>query len=135
MPLLAGISVFLVDDHADSREILAHLVTQAGGTARAAATAVDALEVLLKWTPDVLLLDISMPVTNGYELLETIRGLSRLRDVPAIAVTALAYASDRDRCLEAGFVEHVTKPYDPDALMALVARVARAARDRRATAG
>jgi CheY-like chemotaxis protein len=124
MAALHGTAILVADDDADSREVLEYIVHQAGGTVRSAATANEALEVLLTWTPDVLLLDISMPTMDGFELLETIRGVSRLREIPAVAVTAHAYAADRQRCIEAGFAEHVSKPYDGDALLDLVARLA-----------
>jgi CheY-like chemotaxis protein len=124
MASLAGTAVLVVDDDADSLEILAYLVGQEGGTVRGASSAREALELLLTWTPDVLLLDISMPEIDGYELLSTIRGVARLRDVPAIAVTAHAYETDKQRCIEAGFAEHISKPYDGAALLELVARLA-----------
>src|ERR1019366_7872625 len=64
-----------------------------------------------------------MPVMEGFELLSSIRGTARLREIPAVAVTARAYEVDRRRCLDAGFAEHVGKPYDPEAMMALVTRI------------
>jgi CheY-like chemotaxis protein len=129
-PLLAGIGVLVVDDAPDSLEVLTYLVGQEGGTVRGAANARDALEILLEWTPQILLLDISMPDMNGYELLTTIRGMARLSEIPAVAVTAHAFAAehafaaDQQKSLEAGFAAHVSKPYDADALMALVAALA-----------
>ncbi len=114
---LEGVAVLVVDDDADNLAIVEYLIGKRGGATRCAGSAQDALEMLLHWTPDLLLLDISMPEMDGLDLLQTIRGIERLRVVPAIAVTAHAYASDRQRCLEAGFADHISKPYDPDALM------------------
>jgi CheY-like chemotaxis protein len=121
---LDGTKVLVTDDNADAVEILHYLICQQGGSVRSSRTGRGALEALLTWTPDILLLDISMPDMDGFQLLSTIRGISRLREVPAVAVTAHAYERDKDRCLGAGFVEHVAKPYDPDGLMHLVARLA-----------
>jgi CheY-like chemotaxis protein len=125
---LTGTTVLVAEDNVDDREILEYVLGQKGGTVRSAKTAREALEVLLTWTPDVLLLDISMPDMDGFELLSTIRGVARLRQVPAVAVTAHAYERDKRRCLDAGFVEHLPKPYDADVLVDLVARLARRTR-------
>jgi CheY-like chemotaxis protein len=122
--MLAGMTLLLADDDPDSLEVLTYLIRQEGGTVRTADSAREALEVLLTWTPDVLLLDIAMPEIDGFALLATIRGVERLRDVPAVAVTAHAYERDRERCIEAGFAEHVPKPYDAERLLGLIADLA-----------
>ena len=85
-PDLTGTAVLVAEDNVDDREILEYLLGQHGGAVRSARTAREALEALLTWTPDVLLLDISMPDMDGFELLATIRGVARLRQVPAVAV-------------------------------------------------
>jgi len=121
---LDGTAVLIADDDADNREILQYLIGQQGGTVRSAATAHDALEMLDTWTPDLMVLDISMPDIDGYQLLQTIRGVARLRTVPAVAVTAHAFERDKLRCIEAGFVKHVPKPYDPTVLIELLAGLA-----------
>jgi CheY-like chemotaxis protein len=121
---LEGIAVLAVDDDRDGLEVLAYVIGQAGGEVRKARNAREALELLLTWTPDVLLLDISMPDMDGYELLRTIRGVRRLREVPALAVTALAFSRDEDRAAEAGFNAHVTKPFEVEDLIKLVERLA-----------
>jgi CheY-like chemotaxis protein len=118
---LHGAAFLVADDDADNLEILHYLIGQEGGKVRSAASAREALELLLTWTPDVLVLDISMPDMDGYELLSAIRGVTRLREVPAVAVTAHAYERDRDRCIQAGFVQHLPKPYDPVTLIEVLA--------------
>ena len=123
-PNLAGTTVLLADDDPDSAEVLAYLIGEHGGTVRSVGTAREALEVLLTCTPDVLLLDIAMPEIDGFELLATIRSIGRLREIPAIAVTAHAYERDRVRCLEAGFAEHVAKPFEAERLLGLIAELA-----------
>jgi CheY-like chemotaxis protein len=75
---------------------------------------------LLTWTPDVLLLDIAMPEMDGCELLTTIRGIERLREVPAVAVTARAFERDKERSANAGFAAHVSKPYQIEALVDVI---------------
>jgi CheY-like chemotaxis protein len=124
VPALEGIAVLAVDDDRDGLELLAHVIEQVGGDVRMAKNAREALALLLTWTPDVLLLDISMPDMDGYELLRTIRGVHRLQEVPAVALTALAFKRDEDRAAEAGFNAHVTKPYEVEGLIKLVERLA-----------
>ena len=121
---LNGTSVLVADDDADNLEILSFLIGLEGGTVRGARTAREALELLLTWTPDVLLLDISMPEMDGYELLAAIRGVQRFREIPAVAVTAHAYEHDKQRAKDAGFAEHITKPYDAATLIGLVEKLA-----------
>jgi CheY-like chemotaxis protein len=112
--------VLVVDDDPDNVELLSFAIEQAGGTVRSAKDGLAALEMLGTWVPDILLLDLSMPGMDGLELLATIRRSRRLRQVPAVAVTAHAYDIDRERCLGAGFAEHVTKPVDVAELLALI---------------
>jgi CheY-like chemotaxis protein len=120
MTSLHGTSVLVVDDDPDNVELLSLAIERAGGKVRSANDARDALETLGAWIPDMLLLDLSMPGMDGYELLASIRASRRLRHIPAIAVTAHAFDSDRERCLEAGFAEHITKPVDVPELLALI---------------
>jgi CheY-like chemotaxis protein len=122
---LEGTSVLLVDDDEDTLEILSFLIGQQGGTVRSAANAKDALEKLAAWTPDVILLDISMPGVDGYDLLASIKKIARLADTPAVALTAHAFSEDRRRCIEAGFAVHVSKPYHADAVLGLVELLAK----------
>jgi CheY-like chemotaxis protein len=83
----------------------------------------------------VLLLDIEMPVTDGYELLSAIRSRAGLRNVPAVAVTALGYPSDKDRALEAGFDAHMTKPFDGAELVELIESLVAASHRRSSNPG
>jgi CheY-like chemotaxis protein len=117
---VAGTAVLVVDDDPDNLEMLAYTLSAEGATVRTASNAREALELLADWKPDVLLLDIEMPVTDGYELLSAIRSQAVLRNVPAVAVTALGYPSDKDRAFEAGFDAHMTKPFESAALVALI---------------
>jgi CheY-like chemotaxis protein len=117
---LDGTSVLVVDDDPDNVDLLSFAIGQVGGTVRSAKDGLVAIATLGAWLPDILLIDLSMPRMDGYELLATIRIDRRLRHIPAIAVTAHAFDIDRERCLEAGFAEHVTKPVDVTELLALI---------------
>jgi CheY-like chemotaxis protein len=76
----------------------------------------------LKGAPDVdiALVDIMMPEMDGYETMQEIRKIQRYRDLPLIAVTAKAMKGDREKCLEAGATDYVSKPVDIDQLLAVL---------------
>ena len=100
---LAGTSLLMVDDDPDGLALLEFVVELAGATVRSATNARDALETLTSFKPDVMLLDISLPEMDGYDLLKAIRRDPAMRNVPALAVTAHAYERDKQRASEAGF--------------------------------
>ncbi len=120
---LAGTSLLMVDDDPDGLALLEFVVELAGATVRSATNAHDALATLSSFRPDVLLLDISLPEMDGYDLLKAIRRDPAMRNVPALAVTAHAYERDKQRAAEAGFSVHVSKPFDAEALVYLVAKL------------
>ncbi len=76
----------------------------------------------LKGTPgiDIMLVDIMMPEMDGYETMQEIRKLPQYRNLPLIAVTAKAMKGDREKCLEAGATDYVSKPVDIDQLLAVL---------------
>ena len=81
-----------------------------------------ALETLADFRPDVLVSDIGMPGTDGYELVQELRSRNySSKELPAIALTAFARSEDRRRAMLAGFQVHVAKPVDPNELVAVVA--------------
>jgi CheY-like chemotaxis protein len=122
---LDGLHVLVVDDEADSREMVADALAQAGAVVSEAPSAADALRLLADERIDVLLADISMPETDGYMLLRQVRSHPNetIRQLPAIAVTAHAREEDRQRAEEAGFQVHVAKPVDIAALRDAVRRL------------
>jgi len=114
----------MADDDADTLEVLEDLIADEGATVRSATSAREALEVLRTWTPDLLLLDISMPDMDGCELLTLIHRKAALREVPAVAVTGYDDARDKKRCTEAGFAGHIAKPFYVETLINLIATLA-----------
>lgn len=124
---LAGLRVVAVDDEADTLEMIRITLERAGAQVRTASSALEALEEVVRWQPDVLLADIGMPERDGYWLLRSVRGLAPARggSVPAVALTAYARADDRRRALAAGFQLHVAKPVEPSALVDALARLRR----------
>jgi two-component system, chemotaxis family, CheB/CheR fusion protein len=110
----------IVDDVSDVTEMLSVLMTHAGYEVSTAASAVDALALARENHFDVIISDIGMPEMNGYELAEALRALPGYETVPMVAVTGYSMFDDRNRSLNAGFNEHVTKPIDPRAFLELI---------------
>jgi hypothetical protein len=113
---IAGQKILLVDDEADSRELLAYVLEQQGAAVAMADGAVQALAALESDSFNCLVSDISMPEMDGYELIQKVRSLvgNQNASVPAIALTAHASEADRLRALTAGFQVHVAKPIEPE---------------------
>jgi PAS domain S-box-containing protein len=121
---LKGIDVLVVDDDADSAEIISRILTRRGAKVRMAHCMDDALAAVQSSPPDVLLSDIGMPGHDGYELISRVRALPEGRKIPAVALTALVRSEDRTRSLRAGFQMHVGKPVDATELVAVVRNLA-----------
>ncbi len=126
-PQLAGLRVLVVDDEADTRDLLRSLLERCGAEVATAASAAEAVESFAARTPEILISDIGMPGEDGYALIERVRALEAQRGgdrTPAIALTAYARVEDRVRALQAGFQVHVPKPIEPVELVAFVASLA-----------
>jgi signal transduction histidine kinase/CheY-like chemotaxis protein len=113
--LLAGTRILVVEDESDTRELILRILSECGAETSAVATAADALRLLRSSQFDLLISDIGMPETSGYQLIQTIRAEGI--DLPAIALTAYARAEDRDHALRAGFQVHVAKPFQPNEVL------------------
>jgi CheY-like chemotaxis protein/anti-sigma regulatory factor (Ser/Thr protein kinase) len=123
---LNNLNILVVEDDEDARELLAVVLEQQGATVQAVGSAPEALAVLDRMTPDVLMSDIGLPTIDGYELIKAVRKRERAGAVlPAVALTAYARREDRRLALEAGFHAHVAKPVDPLELVTVVANLAR----------
>jgi hypothetical protein len=116
---LVGLSILVVDDDADTREYLSFVLEQAGATVICAASADEALQVLLQSTPDILLSDIGMPEMDGYMLMRRVRAMpwDRGGEIPAIALTAYAGEMNQQQAIAAGFQQHIAKPIEPEYLI------------------
>jgi len=116
---LQGIRVLAVDDDEDMRELLTFILRQAGAIVTVAASGLEALAILQKTRPDVLLADIAMPQMDGYTLLRQIRERipEQEKQIPAIAVTAYAGELNERRVFAAGFQHYISKPLEPDRLI------------------
>lgn len=123
---LKGISVLVVEDDEDTRELLKVLLETEGAAVTPTASVQEALTAYDKSRPNVIVADIGMPDYNGYTLIGRVRARDRERGntVPAIALTAFTTAIDRDTVLSAGFQLHVPKPFEPAHLISVIAGLA-----------
>ncbi len=125
LPRLDGITVLVVDNEPDARSLVAAVLENCGARVVTAESTRDALAVLEREVPDVLLSDIAMPIEDGYALIRKVRSLpDRRRHIPAAALTAFANATDRARTMLAGYQAHVPKPVEPSELAVVVASLA-----------
>ncbi len=125
---LANVHVLVVDDEPDSRNLLKRLLEQRHAVVQARGSVADALQAIDERAFDVVVSDIAMPGRDGYDLVRHLRALpGEKAAIPAIALTAFARADDRRLALHAGFQHHISKPVDPDELLAAIASVARRA--------
>jgi PAS domain S-box-containing protein len=119
---LQGVRILVVDDETDARDLLTFLLEQAGATVTSAASAPEALQLIAQTQPDLLISDIAMPETDGYELIQQVR--SQLRNgiiIPAIALTAYAGEINQQQALNAGFQQHLAKSVEPEQLIKTIA--------------
>ena len=110
----------MADDDAVSRGLIRDVLEPEGYEVFDVANGEEALTVIARMQPDLVLVDIQMPILDGYEVLKNLRDDIRFRDLPVAAVTAQAMASDRQRALSNGFNAYVTKPINVSALRAQV---------------
>ena len=122
---LTGVAVLVVDDNEDGRDMLVTGLRSYGARVTSVSSSGEALHLLLDggFTPDVVVSDVGMPDTDGYELIRRVRTSQNpaTRDIPAIAVTAYANPEDRIRAVVAGYQAHLPKPVDPPAVAASIA--------------
>jgi CheY-like chemotaxis protein len=124
---LAGVTVLLVEDDADTLALFTTTLEAEGARVRTAATPAEALAMVERWRPDLLVSDLGLPGMDGYELLHAIRARTGPRAIAAVAVSAYARPDDRARAEAAGFQAHIAKPVDPGELVrALAATIAAA---------
>jgi len=124
---LGGIRVLVVDDEQSNLQMIARLLRLHGALVTISSDPTLSAGIAATCGPDLLILDIGMPVKDGYELLPELRAAlgKDARALPAIALTGFAAAEDRARALACGFQAHVAKPFDMTGLCRLVAQLAR----------
>ncbi|MGD9971713.1 MAG: response regulator [Desulfatirhabdiaceae bacterium] len=117
-----GARVLLVEDNEINQQVAKEMMEQAGLTVSVANNGKEAVEMIQCGGYDAVLMDIQMPVMGGFEATRKIREDEQFTGLPIIAMTAHAMAGDREKSLEAGMNDHVTKPIDPDDLFSALVR-------------
>lgn len=102
--------ILIVEDKANSRELLRTVLEQQGYAVTEASDGEDALNKIREAAPDLVLMDLQIPARNGYDVLQEIRKNPGLEHIPVVAVTANAMPGDRERVLAAGFTSYISKP-------------------------
>ena len=124
LPSLENLTLLVVEDEADAREMLTLILEQCDAKVITANSVEQALIQYQQCQPDILISDISMPIQDGYALIEQIRASKNNKSkIPAIALTANAREKDRERALEAGFDLHIAKPIEPIELIQSISQL------------
>ena len=115
-------TILIADDHDDNRELLQILLVNAGYDVREAKDGSECLAIARDERPDLIVIDLSMPVLDGWGVFRELSGDESTRTIPCMAVTAHA-EMDQGQALQAGLSAYVTKPYSSEALLETVASV------------
>lgn len=116
-------TILVAENEATNRHLMEQILRIAGYETLTATNGREALEMLATGHADLVLVDISMPVLDGYQMLALLREQSAHATLPVVAVTAHATPEDRQRALRSGFTEYLTKPFRPRDLLRLVERL------------
>jgi two-component system cell cycle response regulator DivK len=112
--------ILVVEDQADNRQILRDLLTSAGYDMIEAENGQDALTAAAARRPDLILMDVQLPVLDGYEATRRLKADPSLRSIPIIVVTSYALSSDEHKARAAGCDAYVSKPYSPRMMLAKI---------------
>jgi len=113
---IQGAQVLLVEDNEINQQVAKEILEGGGLIVTLANNGQEAVNAVMEDNYDAVLMDVQMPVMDGYEATRTIRDEPRFKDLPIIAMTAHAMAGDREKSIAAGMNDHVSKPIDPHAL-------------------
>ena len=112
--------ILIIEDQEDNRAILRDLLTSAGYEFVEAINGAEGVTAAERERPDLILMDIQLPLLDGYEATRRIRAIEGLQATPIIAVTSYALSGDEAKALAAGCNAYITKPYSPRRLLAKV---------------
>jgi two-component system, cell cycle response regulator DivK len=112
--------ILIIEDQEDNRAIMRDLLTGAGFELIEAADGEEGVKLARSERPDLILMDIQLPVIDGYEATRRIKAIAELKSIPIIAVTSYALSGDEAKTREAGCDGYVAKPFSPRHLLAKV---------------
>lgn len=112
------VSILLAEDNSLNQKLISHMLSQYGYSVKVAANGIDCLHELQQHPYDLVLMDMQMPVMDGYEAVKIIRSTPGLQAIPVIAITAHAMEGDREKCLQVGCNAYLAKPFKSDELLA-----------------
>ena len=112
--------ILVVEDQEDNRQILRDLLGSADYEMDEAENGQEAIDAVAKQRPDLILMDIQLPIMDGYEATRRIKGNPATKDIPIIVVTSYALSGDEGKARDAGCDAYVTKPYSPRQLLAKI---------------
>jgi two-component system cell cycle response regulator DivK len=112
--------ILVVEDQEDNRQILRDLLSSAGFEMLEAENGEEAITAATAHKPDLILMDIQLPILDGYEATRRIKADAMLKAIPIIVVTSYALSGDETKARAAGCDDYVTKPYSPRALLAKI---------------
>ena len=115
--------ILLIEDNEQNRILMSQILTRHGYDLLEAMDGLTGIEMARVHMPALILLDIQMPVMNGFMVIHELRNDAELKKIKVIAVTSFAMKGDRERALEAGFDEYVTKPIDTRKFPELVKQI------------
>ena len=104
--------ILVADDNVLSRELMKEVLEPSGHVILEAVAGRSAMELIRRCTPDLVFLDLQMPVQDGFSIIQELRTENRFKKLPVIAVTASAMIGDRERAIAAGFDSYIAKPID-----------------------
>lgn len=116
------LTVLLIEDNEQNRYLATYLLERGGHVVVAAATGPMGIALAQELVPDVVLLDIQLPLMDGYEVARALRAIDALRGTPIVAVTSYAMVGDRERALDAGCNGYIEKPINPDTFVSEITR-------------
>jgi CheY-like chemotaxis protein len=114
--------VLVIEDNRPSLELMSYLLHAFGHTPLEAYNGLDGLEAIRRERPDLVICDIDLPKLDGYALAGRAKADPEIRDIPLVAVTALALVGDRDRAIRAGFDGYLAKPIEPETFVQEIER-------------
>ncbi len=115
------LSILLVDDKEENRHFLREMLQSAGFTTREATNGLEAVRAFEEWQPDLILMDVRMPVMNGYEAIQRIKRMDKGRGTPIIAVSASVLDDSREKAKHTGADDFIAKPYKQHELFQKIA--------------